>query len=118
MTSLSWGGRVVGQVEAEVHGKERSNRDALLGQGEESEGRMRLLMKDESLAWMMLSNMSVRGRLELAQPELQEATTLWQAQVGVRLSSDRGFLPAMSQPEELVQGMAACEASKVFAPHV
>jgi hypothetical protein len=79
---------------------------------------MRLLMKGESLAWMMLSNVSVSGRLERALPELQEATTLWQAQVGVRLSSDRGFLPAMSLPGELVQGMAACEASQVFAPYM
>lgn len=38
MTSLSWGGRVVGQDEAEVHGKEQSNRETLLGLAEETEG--------------------------------------------------------------------------------
>ena len=60
----------------------------------------------------------VAESIQLAQAELQGATPLWQPQVGVRLSSDRGVLPAMQLSAELVQRMAACEASLDFDPYV
>lgn len=60
----------------------------------------------------------VAESIELARAKLQGATALWQPQVGVRLSSDRGILPAMHLPAELVQLMASCEASLDFDPYV
>lgn len=60
----------------------------------------------------------VAESIELAQAGLQGATALWQPQVGVRLSSDRGVLPAMHLSAEIVQRMAACEASLDFDPYV
>ncbi|WNH53219.1 hypothetical protein [Stenotrophomonas oahuensis] len=54
----------------------------------------------------------------LAQIELGVEASLWNPQVGVRLSSDRAISPALCISAGLVQQIASCGASLDFDPYV